>query len=116
MRILLIEDDPSIQKVVAMLLKANQHEVSAYDSAEDGLEAFEPDQFDCLLMDNRLPGMTGLEAAMQIRKRAETPIILATAGDWGEHQEALKDLADVHSVHKPYDIDELRGILARINA
>ena len=108
--ILIVEDDKSINELVAMNLKLVGH---TYIQVFDGLEAVRialENNFDLILLDVMLPGIDGFEVIKQI---PSTPIIFITAKDGLEHRlNGLKLGADDYIV-KPFEMLEL---LARIEA
>jgi len=84
MRILVVDDDPVISKVFALMLQRADFEV---DIAEDGLigvEMWEKGNYDLVLMDVQMPRMNGFEATSAIREKerargGHTPIVAVTA-------------------------------------
>ncbi len=60
-RILLIDDEKNILKVISALLKGEGHEVVAFERAEDGLRFLENNPVDVVITDKMMPGMDGLE-------------------------------------------------------
>jgi len=78
MRILLAEDNPDHQQLLAYILRRHGHSV---DIAEDGQQAvcMARENYDVILMDVRMPGMDGLEATKAIRAKSRVPIIALTA-------------------------------------
>lgn len=80
-RILLVDDEEHLRKMMRLTLEATGYEIG---EATDGLEAF--DRFgdgsgwDAVLLDQRMPGIDGLETLRRITsRRAETPIVMVTA-------------------------------------
>ncbi len=91
--ILIVEDDEDIQQLVAFnLLKAGFH-VTCADDGEEGLLQLGKQQFDCLVLDLMLPGMSGYEVCSVIRENEEygkLPIIMLTAK--GEENDIIMGL------------------------
>lgn len=109
-KILIAEDEKDIRDLIALTLQFSGFEVT---SAKDGAEAVElaPTQpFDLIMMDVRMPRMTGYEACREIRQMAgfdKTPIIFLSAkGQESEVQEGL-DAGATAYVLKPFSPDEL---------
>ena len=79
-RIVLVDDDPDLLRLVGLRLSAAGYEVEALGSAEAALNALAARRADLLLTDWRLPGMDGLELFEQVRQRYPAmPVILLTA-------------------------------------
>ncbi|MEE6266324.1 response regulator transcription factor [Streptomyces diastatochromogenes] len=78
-RVLLIEDDPAVQKGVTLALKRRGHEVEVAASGETGLLTLERHRPDLVLLDLMLPGMSGLEVCRRIRESRQIPIIILSA-------------------------------------
>jgi FixJ family two-component response regulator len=100
-----VDDEEEVRKALRRLLKSLGHEVRVFGSAEE-LGA-DPLDADCLILDVRLPGSTGLELRERIRMGGSpVPIVLIT-GDGGPS--AVDGIAGVPagSVAKPFDEAEL---------
>ncbi|MFI1379724.1 response regulator [Embleya sp. NPDC020886] len=78
-RVLLIEDDPAVQRGVGIALRRRGHEVAVAPTGEAGLATLEDFRPDLVLLDLMLPGMNGLEVCRRIRERHQLPIIILTA-------------------------------------
>lgn len=91
--ILIVEDDEDIQQLVSFnLLKAGFH-VTCVDDGEEGLVQIATTDFDCLVLDLMLPGMSGYEVCRAIReneKRSKLPIVMLTAK--GEENDIISGL------------------------
>jgi len=114
--ILVVEDEPAIQTLIAVNLKRAGHEVVGALDAESAQRRINEALPDLILLDWMLPGMSGLELARRLRGDARTrgvPIIMLTArGDERDKVQGLETGADDY-VTKPFSPREL---LARIQA
>ncbi len=114
--ILVVEDEPAIQTLIAVNLKRAGHDVVGALDAESAQRHINETLPDLILLDWMLPGMSGLELARRLRGEARTrgvPIIMLTArGDERDKVQGLETGADDY-VTKPFSPREL---LARIQA
>jgi len=110
-KILIIEDDKNIQRLLALELRHKNYAVdSAYDG-EQGIEIFSKNSYDVVLLDLMLPKKSGKEVCQELRKLADTPIIVITAKDSVLDKVELLDLGANDYICKPFAMEEL---LARI--
>src|SRR4051812_9014830 len=90
-KVFVVEDDRSVRSAIARLLMPMQCAVRTFASAEQFLAEVPPDSRGCLILDLRLPGMTGLQLLKQLAReqwKLSTIVISAELGDTGE-QDAL---------------------------
>ncbi|WP_406542164.1 response regulator transcription factor [Clostridium ljungdahlii] len=80
-KILIVEDDPKINKMVQTLLKKNEYEVVAAFSGTEALLLLEKESFDLILLDLMLPGLSGEEILVKINEQFQIPIICVSAKD-----------------------------------
>jgi two-component system KDP operon response regulator KdpE len=115
-RILVVDDEPQIRRVMRTTLTAHGYEVEDARSGEDGLEKLRAGKYDLVLLDINMPGMGGVEACRTIRQErhgSELAIIMLTVRSAeSDKVEALDAGADDY-VTKPFSTTEL---LARIRA
>jgi two-component system, OmpR family, response regulator MtrA len=78
-RVLVVEDDRSVQEVAGMVLERAGFEVVAVDDGPSALEALEHRAFDVVVLDVMLPGMSGFEVCRRIRRETAVPIVMLTA-------------------------------------
>jgi two-component system KDP operon response regulator KdpE len=112
-KILIVDDDPQIRRVLRILLTGQGYEVDDAKDGETALEKLSKQRFDLALLDMGMPGMGGLEACRAIRENSAVAIIMLTVRDRHVDKiEALNAGADDY-VTKPFPSSEL---LARIRA
>jgi RNA polymerase sigma factor (sigma-70 family) len=102
-----VDDDEAVRDSLRLLLKAAGVTSRCYDSAEAFLTDFRPDEYGCLVLDIRMPGMSGLELQEVLHERnVALPIVFITAhGDVPMAVEAVRRGA-VDFIQKPFD-DEI---------
>ena len=114
MRVLLVEDDPTTQQSIKMMLEATGMVVDATDLGEDGLEIGKLYDYDIIVLDLMLPDMDGMEVLRELRSaKVATPVLILSG--LAESENKVKGLgtgADDY-LTKPFNKDEL---IARIQA
>jgi two-component system KDP operon response regulator KdpE len=112
-RILVVDDDPQIRRVMRVALTGHGYEVDDATSGEMALDKLRQRGFDLVLLDMNMPGMGGLEACRSIRSGSEIGIIMLTVRDSEADKVAALDAGADDYVTKPFNMSEL---LARIRA
>lgn len=112
-KVLIVDDDPQIRRVMKVMLAGANYEVVDVRSGDDALLKLREFLPDLVLLDLNMPGMGGLEACRTIREGSDVPIIVLTVrSEESDKVEALDAGADDY-VTKPFGREEL---LARIRA
>jgi two-component system cell cycle response regulator CtrA len=114
MRVLLVEDDPTLSQAVEMMLKAEGMVVDATDLGEDGFEIGKLYDYDIILLDLMLPDIDGMEVLRRLRRsRVSTPVLILSGVNQPDSKvRGLADGADDY-LTKPFNKREL---IARIHA
>ncbi|MHB1627864.1 MAG: response regulator transcription factor [Bacilli bacterium] len=118
-RILLVEDDEDITEWLSLEFAHEGYELIAVNDGRAGLEQAQSADWDMILLDVMLPGMSGLELCRRIRADSHVPIIMLTArGTVPDRIAGLDYGADDYLV-KPFAVEELfarmRGVLRRVS-
>jgi len=113
--IFIVDDDPDLRDALAMLMRAAGLQSEQFASAREFLQRVDAGRVGCLVLDIRMPGMSGIELQAELRKRRITlPIVFLTGhGDVPLAVKAMKAGA-ADFIQKP--LDEHRLVLAVMNA
>jgi RNA polymerase sigma factor (sigma-70 family) len=107
-----VDDDEAMRDSLRWLLESAGYKVASFPSAERFLAGYRPGQASCLVLDVRMPGLTGLELQHELNRRgAPLPIIFITGhGDVPMAVDALKNGA-FHFLEKPFPGDKLLALI-----
>jgi DNA-binding response OmpR family regulator len=108
-RILLVDDEQSIQTLLGYPLRKDGYEVVAAHDGREALERFAEKRFDLVVLDIMLPKLDGIEVCRRLRSRSQVPIIMLTAkDDEGDKVLGLEMGADDY-ITKPFSVREFRS-------
>jgi PAS domain S-box-containing protein len=122
MRLLVAEDHPINQKVVAMILEPYGIEITFANNGLEALDHFDAARFDAILMDMQMPEMDGLTAIRAIRERearlalARTPIAVLSANAMAEHIASSIDAGSDTHIAKPVTPESLSAGIEKLLA
>jgi two-component system, OmpR family, KDP operon response regulator KdpE len=112
-KILVVDDEPQIRRVMKPALTAEGYVVDEAKSAVEALTKLRQDRFDLVLLDVNMPGMSGIEACREIRTNSDIAVIMLTVQNREAEKVAALDAGADDYVTKPFSMPEL---LARIRA
>lgn len=112
-RILLVEDEEKLARMVELELRYEGYEVSKAGDGRTGLDMALSGAYDLVLLDIMLPQMTGMEVLRRLRRESPMPVIMLTARDSVIDKVSGLDSGADDYITKPFAIEEL---LARIRA
>ncbi len=113
-RILIVDDDEVSCRLFAEVLEGDEHEVHQASSGEEALDRLRKESYDLLLVDVRMPGITGLDVTRAMRQEQPLlPVIVMTA--FGSIETAVEAIHQgaYDYVSKPMNLDELKKIVFR---
>ena len=114
MRLLVIEDERKIARVITESLKREKYAVDAAYDGEEGFNLADSQPYDLLIVDRMLPGLEGTEIVKKLRENGKNmPILFLTALSTTEDKTLGLDVGADDYLTKPFAIDEL---LARVRA
>jgi len=101
--VFIVDDDASIRRALKRLLRSVGYHAEAFESAEEFLDAVPRKRKGCLVLDIRLPGMTGLDCQERLKLSGEDyPIIFMTAHDNPDWQERANKTGAIAYLKKPF--------------
>lgn len=112
-RILVVEDEESFSDPLSYLLGKEGYEVAIAETGPAGIEEFDRNGADLVLLDLMLPGLSGVDVCRALRTRSSVPVIMLTAKDSEIDKVVGLEIGADDYVTKPYSAREL---LARIKA
>jgi two-component system response regulator AtoC len=113
-RILVADDDPDIRVLLKTFLEDEGYTVSEAANGQDALDGVRSGSYDLVLLDMRLPGMTGMDVLKQLReKQGDVPVILITA--YGSPNIAIQasSLGAYSFITKPFELDDVLLTISR---
>jgi CheY-like chemotaxis protein/HPt (histidine-containing phosphotransfer) domain-containing protein len=117
LQVLVVEDDPSNQKVLRLLLRRLGIEADVASDGRQGVSAASAKSYDIIILDLQMPVMDGLEACRRIRElaRAKRPHIVAiTANAFREDRDAASAAGMDDYLAKPITLERLRAMVAKL--
>lgn len=110
-----VDDDEAVRDSLQWLLEGNDYRVRCFDSAEGFLARLDPREVACLIVDVRMPGMTGLELQDELQRRnVRMPLVFITGhGDVPMAVNTMKKGA-VDFIEKPFNENVLRDLVDRM--
>ncbi len=112
MRVLIVEDEPGVRNVFRDFVLALNHEPFPVGSAEDAVAALARETFDAILLDIRLPGMSGLALLDRPEVRAaDIPVVVVSGATSEDEARRCLQLGALEYVRKPVSIQRLAGVL-----
>ena len=107
-RVHIVDDDEAVRNALGLLMESVEINAKTYDSAEAFLDQYNHDDFGCLLLDLRMPGMNGLELLDELNKR-KSPILVIFITGHGDVSMAVRAMKEgaIDFIEKPFDNDYL---------
>jgi len=114
--VLIVDDEKNIRFTVAHALKSDNLEVDSAASGVEGLRKVREREYDLLLVDLRMPGMTGLDMLREMRKALPNapPVVIITAYGVPEQLLEAASLGAIDYVRKPFSIQTIRSVVGEM--
>jgi two-component system OmpR family response regulator len=112
-RILVVDDEPSLRHAVATYFRSLGHEVDAVGTGRDALERASSLDYDAVMLDLRLPDITGDEVLAELRRMSRAPgrVVFVTGDTQSESARIALEATGHPMVSKPFLLDELAAVV-----
>jgi two-component system KDP operon response regulator KdpE len=104
-RILVVDDDPQIRRILRAVLVAKGYEVIEAECGEDALKLIRSEKYDLMLLDINMPGITGIEVCKEARTSSDIPIVMMSAGE--ESRAKALDAGANDYLKKPFGVSQI---------
>ncbi len=108
-RILLVDDEESIQTLLTYPLRKEGYEVVSARDGREGLDRFDEGGFDLVVLDVMMPHVDGIEVCRRLRARSQVPIIMLTARDDEVDKVLGLEIGADDYITKPFSVREFRS-------
>src|SRR5947207_15301088 len=108
-RILLVDDEQSVQTLLSYPLRKDGYEVVAAHDGREALDRFAEQRFDLVVLDIMLPKLDGIEVCRRMRSRSQVPIIMLTAKDDEIDKVIGLEMGADDYITKPFSVREFRS-------
>ncbi|HWY52071.1 MAG TPA: response regulator [Chthoniobacterales bacterium] len=119
LRILAVDNEPSVTFSLRHIFIGSRYEFSAVENGDAALARLDSgaEQYDVIIVDQKMPHMTGVELVGEMRKRGVDSKIMVLSADLSPEVRAAYERMDVHLVFpKPFDVGELRSAIDHLVA
>jgi CheY-like chemotaxis protein len=119
LRILAVDNEPSVTFSLRHIFNGPRYEFSAVENGDAALSRIDSGsgRYDVIIVDQKMPHMTGLELVGEMRKRDITSKIMVLSADLSPEEREAYERVDVHLVFpKPFDIGDLRSAIDHLVA
>ena len=112
--VFVVDDEEPVRASLGKLLRVLGFDSSTYPSAESFLESYQGDRVGCLLLDLRMPGMSGLDLMEELtRRQTMPPTIVMTGHTDAESIQRLSAYDTLGFLEKPFSVEQLKAVLSR---
>ncbi len=119
LRILAVDNEPSVTFSLRYIFTGPRYELSAVENGDAALARLDSgfEHYDIIIVDQKMPHMTGVELVEQMRKRGITSKVMVLSAHLSSEIRAEYERMDVHIVFpKPFDVGQLRSAVDQLAA
>ena len=111
--VLIVDDDDAVRGILLDLL-SDRYQCNTASTAEEAFQYLEIENYDAVLTDIAMPGLTGVELMKRVQlKDLDTPVILISGKNDEQDSEALIKLGAFAYLNKPFSLDEIEYLVDR---
>jgi DNA-binding NtrC family response regulator len=117
LRVLVVDDDEEMRSLLRRSLEFDGHQVTERDRGTQVLKTLRDEMFDLVILDNRMPGLNGLELLPTLRREfPQVPVLLVTAFGGRQVASSALRLGAASYLEKPFRLGQLRDAIAGLIA
>ena len=119
LRILAVDNEPSVTFSLRHIFNGPRYDLTAVENGDAALSRIDScsEQYDIIIVDQKMPHMSGLELVGEMRKRGVTSKVMVLSADLSPEVREAYERVDVHLVFpKPFDIGDLRSAIDHLVA
>ena len=117
LKILAVDNEPSITLSLSYIFEGPRYELTGVESAQAALAGPDVHRYDVIIVDHKMPQLTGVELVGEIRKRGVSGKIMVLSAQLSPEVRDAYERMDVHvMLAKPFDISDLRSAVERLAA
>lgn len=114
MKVLVVEDEAEVRETLSEIIKESGAEAHLASSGRAALSAIESQSFDLILLDIKLPGVSGIELCKKIREMLiKTPIVIVSGTDTDRNVEMARIYGVMQFISKPFNVEQIMKVLKR---
>ncbi len=115
--ILIAEDEEGVRDLLVQLLEMGGYSAIAVDNGMDAVSKFKEGNYDLVITDFRMPGISGAEVTRAIKAfDSHTPVVVVTGWDPETFIDELEAVGVDHILQKPFDMDDLLELVSKLTA
>ena len=119
LRILVVDNEPSVTFSLKHIFYGSRYDFNAVENGDAALARLDssPERYDIIIVDQKMPHLTGVELVDEMRKRGVTSKVMVLSADLSPEVREAYERVDVHLVFpKPFDIGDLRSAIDHLVA
>jgi CheY-like chemotaxis protein len=116
MRILVVDDDPIIRKLLLEVLTSDGHQVTIAENGREALKEAQRQTFRLVFMDVHMPIMNGLETLISIRDISPETVITMMDSYPDQLVRQAESRGALTCIHKPFDLNEIRKVIEEVGS
>jgi DNA-binding response OmpR family regulator len=117
LRILAVDNEPSVTLSLGYVFGGPRYQLTGVESAQAALAGLDVHRYDIIIVDQKMPQLTGVELVREIRKRGVSGKIMVLSAQLSSEVRDAYERMDVHvMLAKPFDVSELRSVVERLAA
>lgn len=113
-RVLLADDMEVNLSIIKEVVRPWQFAVDLVQDGDEAVEKVKDEKYDLIILDQMMPNMTGEEAAVEIRKLCDTPLVMMTADITDERKQRCQEIGFSGYIAKPIDLEKLKNVLEKL--